>query len=149
MRGARLSYANVVATLALFVALGGGAYATQAQKVGAGDIKPDAVRTRHIANGSLRLRDLIAWRTAANFGPTDLSPGECSSGNIGQPPGDVVRPSDLIVATAERTITSGGVPLGIFAFPSGTTQLNHATCNFGSAQTTLSGGLGRAFGIRR
>ena len=69
MSGARLSYANVVATLALFVALGGGAYATQAGRIGPGDIKPDAIRTRHIADGSLRLRDLIAWRTA------DLSGG--------------------------------------------------------------------------
>lgn len=149
MSGTRLSYANVVATLALFIALGGGAYATQVGQIRGGDIGRDAIRSRHIADGSLRLRDLIAWRTAANFGPTDLSPGECSSGNIGQPPGDVVRPSDLIVATTERTITSSGVPLGIFAFPSGTAQMNHATCNFGSAQASLSGGLGRAFGIRR
>jgi hypothetical protein len=112
MSGARLSYANVVATLALFVALGGGAYATQAGKVGPGDIRSDAIRSRHVADGSLRLRDLIAWRTAANFGPSTLDPGECSSGNIGQPPGDVVRPTDLVVATTERTITSAGVPLG-------------------------------------
>jgi hypothetical protein len=149
MSGGRLTYANMVATLALFVALGGGAYATQAQKVGPGDIKPDAVRTKHIADGSLRLRDLIAWRTAANFGPATLDPGDCSSGNIGQPAGDVVRPTDLIVATTERTVTSSGVPLGTFAFPSDPTAMSHAICNFGSAQTSLSGGLGRAFGIRR
>jgi len=149
MSGARLSYANVVATLALFVALGGGAYATQAGKVGPGDIRSDAIRSRHVADGSLRLRDLIAWRTAANFGPSTLDPGECSSGNIGQPPGDVVRPADLVVATTERTITSAGVPLGIFAFPSDPGVMSHATCNFGFAETELSGGLGRAFGIRR
>ena len=61
----------------------------------------------------------------------------------------MVRRTDLILATTERTITSSGAPLGIFAFPSGITEMSHATCNFGSAQTSLSGGLGRAFGIRR
>lgn len=43
----RLSYANVVATLALFVALGGGAYAA-IDLVGRNDIK-----SRHVANNSL------------------------------------------------------------------------------------------------
>jgi hypothetical protein len=42
-----LSYANVIATLALIVAVTtGGAYA--ASKIGAGDIAKDAVRTKHI-----------------------------------------------------------------------------------------------------
>ena len=40
MRGARLSYANVVATLALFVALGGGAYATQGRRSDLGTSSP-------------------------------------------------------------------------------------------------------------
>jgi hypothetical protein len=42
----RLTYANVVASLALFVALGGTTYA--AATIGAGDIKKDAVRSKHI-----------------------------------------------------------------------------------------------------
>jgi hypothetical protein len=41
LRG-RLSYANVSATLALFLALGGGA-AVAASKIGADDLKPDSV----------------------------------------------------------------------------------------------------------
>jgi hypothetical protein len=145
----RLTYANVTATLALFVALGGGAYATQAGKVGPGDIERNAIRTKHVADGSLRLRDLVAWETVANFGAETLDPGECSGGNIGQPPGDVVRPRDLIIATTDRDFTTAGVPLGIFATASAPRVMSHATCNFGAAQVSLSGGLGRAVGIRR
>jgi hypothetical protein len=159
MRG-RFSYANAVATLALFVALGGGAYATQAGKVGPRDIERDAIRARHLADdavrgaavrdGALRLRDLIAWQTRANSGEVSLAPGDCSGGNIGQPPGDVVRPRDLIIAATDRTFTSpSSAALGQFAYPSEPTVMNYAICNFGAATVELSGGLSRAFGIRR
>ena len=53
----RVTYANVTATLALALALStGGAYA--AAQIGAGDIKDDAVRTRHIADGHVTTNDL-------------------------------------------------------------------------------------------
>jgi hypothetical protein len=42
----RLSYANVVATLALFIALGGGAYAAT--------VKHNSVTTKSVKNGSLK-----------------------------------------------------------------------------------------------
>jgi hypothetical protein len=47
-----LTYANVVATLAAFgVLAGGGAYA--ASKIGAEDIKRNAIRTKHIKGGEV------------------------------------------------------------------------------------------------
>lgn len=49
---ARLSYANVMATLAVFIALGGGAYA--AATIGAGDIKKGAVRAKHVKQKQIR-----------------------------------------------------------------------------------------------
>jgi len=58
-----VSYANVVASLALFVALGGGAYAaTQLPKnsVGAKQIKKNAVRSSEVKNRSLRAADFKA-----------------------------------------------------------------------------------------
>ena len=74
-----LTYANVVASLALFLALGGGAYAAatlprnsvgQAQlrtnSVGASEIRSGAVRSSEIANGSIRLSD-IATNTRAEL----------------------------------------------------------------------------------
>ena len=53
----RLSYANVMATVAVFgVLAGGGAYA--ASKIGPKDIAKNAVRSKHIKNGQVRAADL-------------------------------------------------------------------------------------------
>ena len=54
MRGLR--YANVVSTIALFVALGGGAYA--AGLIGPDDIARDAVRSKHVNDDSLTGADV-------------------------------------------------------------------------------------------
>jgi hypothetical protein len=59
------SPAMVVALLALFVALSGGAYA--AAKIGAGDIKQDAIRSKHIKANAVKLSDLA---TMARFSRT-------------------------------------------------------------------------------
>ena len=58
---ARLTYANVMATVAVFVALGGTSYAvTQLPRnsVGSSQIKTNAVRSPEVENGSLRLGDI-------------------------------------------------------------------------------------------
>jgi hypothetical protein len=44
--GSRLTYANVMATIAVFIALGAGAYAV--------GLAPDSVRSKHIVNGQVR-----------------------------------------------------------------------------------------------
>jgi hypothetical protein len=53
----RLTYANVMATVAVFIALGGGAYAISLGKnsVGSKQLKPGAVKPKDTAN-SLRLK---------------------------------------------------------------------------------------------
>lgn len=59
--GNHLSYANVTATLALGVALGGTSYAAFSlphDSVGHRQLQPGAVRTREVKNGSLAARDL-------------------------------------------------------------------------------------------
>jgi hypothetical protein len=53
---ARLSYANVTATLALFLALGGTSYA--ALHLGSADVIDNSLRSRDIRNGGLLSRDL-------------------------------------------------------------------------------------------
>ena len=56
-----LSYANVVATLALFVAIGGGGFAVAALKknsVKAKQIARNAVRSSEIADGSVKAAEL-------------------------------------------------------------------------------------------
>ena len=55
LRG-RLTYANVVATLALFLALGGGAYAVS--KIGSKQIERNAVKSRHLAPNAAKGRDV-------------------------------------------------------------------------------------------
>jgi hypothetical protein len=52
----RLSYANVVATLALFVALGGTSYAVL--HVGSEDVVDNSLRGKDIRNNTLRSRDV-------------------------------------------------------------------------------------------
>jgi hypothetical protein len=54
----RLTFANVMASIAVFGVLAGGAYA--AATIGPKDIKKDAVRTKHIKNGQVGARDLNA-----------------------------------------------------------------------------------------
>jgi hypothetical protein len=60
---ARLSYANVMATLAVFIALGGSSYAAlklPRNSVGTTQIRTGAVRSSEVKNGSLRVSDLAA-----------------------------------------------------------------------------------------
>lgn len=54
----RLSYANVIATVALFVALGGGAYAVKKNSVGTKQLKDDAVKSKKIADGQVKSKDV-------------------------------------------------------------------------------------------
>jgi hypothetical protein len=51
-----LTYANVVATLALFLAVGGGAYAVS--KIGSKQIKRNAVKSRHLAPNAAKGSDV-------------------------------------------------------------------------------------------
>jgi hypothetical protein len=51
----RLTYANVIATLALFLALGGSSYALT---VGSGSIRNNSIRSVDVRNGTLRDRDV-------------------------------------------------------------------------------------------
>jgi hypothetical protein len=52
----RLSYSNVMATLALFIALGGTSYAVL--QVGSDDVVDNSLRSRDIRDGTLRSRDV-------------------------------------------------------------------------------------------
>src|SRR3954447_24216630 len=57
----RLSYANVMATLAIFIALGGSSYAAlklPRNSVGSTQIRTSAVHSSEVKNGSLGVSDL-------------------------------------------------------------------------------------------
>jgi hypothetical protein len=80
----RLTYANAMSTIALFLALGGGAYAVSVPKnsVGATQLKRSAVTTAKVKNRSLLLDDFKAGQlvlgTAARA--DDLDPPPKASG---------------------------------------------------------------------
>src|SRR3954466_8881478 len=64
----RLTYANVTATLALFVALGGSSYAAlklPRDRVGSAQIRRGAVSTSELRDRSVRLRDMNVSARAA------------------------------------------------------------------------------------
>jgi hypothetical protein len=75
--GRHLSYANVTATLALFVALGGGAYAVD--KVGSNDIRNGSVRSIDVHRNTVRGKDVKEQTLdASKFAPIKGSePGDC------------------------------------------------------------------------
>lgn len=54
----KLTYANVVATLALFIALGGSAYAIGAGTIGSREIRDNSIRSSDVRNNALTGRDI-------------------------------------------------------------------------------------------
>ena len=54
----KLTYANVVASLALFIALGGSAYAIGAGAIGSREIRDNSIRSRDVRNNALTGRDI-------------------------------------------------------------------------------------------
>jgi hypothetical protein len=75
---ARLSYANVVSTLALFLALSGGAvYA--AGKIGTDDITANAIKSKQIAPGAVQRSDMatpVGFVAKAQGGSAAFTAGE-------------------------------------------------------------------------
>jgi hypothetical protein len=125
MRGIkeRLTYANVTATLALFVALGGSSYAAVSlprnsvgsqelknNSVGAAEIKRKAVRSSEISDRSIRLRDISTSARNALHGQT---------GPAG-PPGptlfETVSSSGGFVVGNAAGSANGGVGVRLVAF---------------------------------
>ncbi len=81
-----LSYANVVATIALFVALGGGAYAAvnlPKNSVGSKQIKPNAIDSSKVKDRSLLSKDFKAGQLPA--GPQGLQGAPGPQGPQGAP----------------------------------------------------------------
>jgi hypothetical protein len=78
----RLTYANVMATVAVFLALGGGAYA-------AIHLKKNSVRSKQIKDGQVKTQDLadgaVATQNIANDAvtPTELAPGAVGPDALG------------------------------------------------------------------
>jgi hypothetical protein len=104
-RKARFTYGNVMATLALFIALGGSSYAAIA-------LTNNSVRSKHIKNGQVRNADLGTNAVTApkvkngSLRAQDFAPGQLPAGPQGLK-GDKGDPGTPGSATA----TSGNVPI--------------------------------------
>jgi hypothetical protein len=79
----RPTYANVVATACLFVALGGTAWAVAANSVGTTDLKRGAVTTRKVAGGAVTGGKLVPLDPRVVVVPVDTAQ-PCAPRNSGQ-----------------------------------------------------------------
>lgn len=123
------TYANVMATLAMFAVLGGGAYA--AKKIGSGDIKKNAVRSKHIKKNQVKSSDIKNSQVKASdirsgaVGSADLADGgvagidvagnalgggQINEGSLGKVPS---------ATTADTAITVTGTKIRAFDYEIG------------------------------
>ena len=112
MRRFRPSPATVIALVALFVALGGPAWAKKKLLVGSSNIKRDAVTSRHVRDGSLSQRDLRA--SAVRF--LQRTPDRAIRGSqiaTGAITGDKLAPASVgSAAVADNTLTAADIAPG-------------------------------------
>jgi hypothetical protein len=119
----RLTYANVISSLALFLVLSGGA-AFAASKIGSGNIKANAIKSKQLARnsvtsskikpGSIQSNDIAlgaigAQQLAANSVDGSKVPdGSLSASDLSSPPGPVLGVTP-VAATTVATATGGPV----------------------------------------
>ena len=118
MRTAKVTYANVTATLALAVALGGTSYAAvqlPKNSVSAKQIKTNAVRTQEVKDGAVGSPDIgdgaVSGADIANgaIGTADLSPAALNDIRGPRAYG-VLNSAGQLVAARSRNVTVAKVP---------------------------------------
>jgi hypothetical protein len=136
----RLSYANVMATLAVFVALGGSSYAAlklPRNSVGSRQLRANTGTSSKVKDGSLRRRDFAVADLAALRGPQGPAGTAGVKGDKGDKgdtgaPGPTVRWA-LVKGDGTATILaqSGGITIdraatGIYGVNFGSSVVGHA-----------------------
>lgn len=104
----RLTYANVVSTLCLFMLLGGTAWAVAANSVGTAQLKNDAVTTAKLANGAVTKPKL----GAASVGTRKLADAAVTGAKLGNAAVTGANVADNSLTGADiNSATLGTVPL--------------------------------------
>jgi hypothetical protein len=97
----RLSYANVVSTIALFAVLGGGAYAHHRNSVGPKQLQKDAVKKRHVDRNAIATREL----RPRSVRPASIGPNAVRRRHILD---DAIRPRHILDgAVTEEKLADG------------------------------------------
>ena len=130
----RITYANVMATIAVFIALGGTSYALAVGTIGSRELKDNGVRSKDIRNNGVRGKDVragaIRSSDVANFSllAKDFARNQLPAGSQGPkgdpgpqgPKGDAGQPGPTAaavgggaepVAAPDATMTSGTTSL--------------------------------------
>lgn len=118
-----LTYANVVSSVCLFLALGGTAYAASQlprNSVGADQIKAGAVRSSEVRDGSLRAKDFAAGQLPTgdrgDTGPAGASGPAGSRGDTGATgPAGANATSLFAVVSSTGTVSAAGGVVGTVA----------------------------------
>jgi len=139
----RLTYANVLSTLCLFVLLGGGAYAADKislpkHSVGPRQLQANAVRSRQVKDGSLLARDFKAGQLPAGAqGPEGRQGPRGAQGQTG-PAGPIgpseafdvtlpKGPADIALSPAYTTVVELPLPPGTYVLDANVVAANKST----------------------
>jgi hypothetical protein len=132
----RLTYANVMATIAVFIALGGGAYALSVPRnsVGAKQISRNAVGAAEITKGAVRSSEVKNSSLLA----ADFKPGELLQGPAGPPGRDGVNGVNGAANVTYRTAESEPLNQG---------QYGRITVGCQAGERLIGGGAGFPYAI--
>lgn len=128
-----LTYANIMATIAVFLVLGGTAYA-------AFHLPRNSVRSKHIKDGQVKTQDVANDTTSAALSGTDIANGGLTGDDVangGLTGGDVANGSLGGSQIADGSLTGADVQGDSL----GTAQINEAS--LGEVLSAQIGGLGR------
>ncbi|CAM3238980.1 hypothetical protein NODU109028_05830 [Nocardioides dubius] len=141
----RGTYANVTATLALALALGGTA-AVAAEKIGGSQIAKNAITSKHVKNGQIGTADLSAAARRGMVGPRGAAGAAGAPGAPGVPGAPGISGHQVVSAESSESDADGWsmvsvlCPLGKKALGYGTSWRNVAgnTMTLFTAHATVS-----------
>lgn len=137
----RLTYANVTATLALFIALGGSSYAAftlPRNSVGSKQIRTGAVSSRQLHDRTIRLRDINVSTRRALKGQRGATGATGAAGPAGAPAVRFFASVSAAGGLLRGNATSGGHEAAIGTYTVGFGQ-SVSGCSFSATLGTTDG----------